>query len=380
MMQPLALLKKLVSVNSVFGNEGEMGGLLEAALAKQGFATKRVEIAPGRFSVVGERGKEGKPVILYGHMDTVPPYGKWKGGNPFALREDGDRLSGLGVFDMKAGIAAILCACEEKTNRRLRVVFCVDEENDSEGAHAVAAAGLFDGAEAALSTEIAAGIAESNGAREITLGRRGRCVIEISVPGRSAHGANAARGVNAISEASRLALELEKLNGRLGKHPLLPPPTLFVRKISGESTSLSVPETALLEVDAHLVTPQTPKSMLNEVNMFIDTQYATGKFSEIDGRKVEARLKQRRVPYLSPYVTPPDAPLSALLEGIVKEKYGEVKHSYGASVADDNVLAAHAPTFSIGPLGGGEHTSSEWISKQGYLDLVEIVKEFARRA
>ncbi|MFA6328945.1 MAG: M20/M25/M40 family metallo-hydrolase, partial [Candidatus Micrarchaeia archaeon] len=143
-MEQMALLRKLVSINSVFGSEGEMGEFLEAQLARQGFSVRRVEIAPGRFNVVGERGSRGKPILLYGHMDTVPPYGEWEGGDPFRLREEEDKLSGLGVFDMKAGVAAMLCACGERTDRRLRVVFGVDEENDSEGAHAVAASGLFD--------------------------------------------------------------------------------------------------------------------------------------------------------------------------------------------------------------------------------------------
>ena len=374
----MALLKKIVSINSVFGSESEMGEFLEGQLQTRGFAVRRVEIAPGRFSVVGERGSRGKPILLYGHMDTVPPYGKWKG-SPLALRRDGDRLSGLGAFDMKAGVAAILCACQERTDRRLRVVFCVDEENDSEGAHAVASAGLFDGVEASLSTEIAAGAGRCRGPCEITLGRRGRCVIEIAVPGRSAHGANAARGVNAISEAARLALEIGKMNGRMGKHPRLPPPTLFVRKISGESTSLSVPDTASLELDIHLVVPQTPQGMLKDVRAFIRGLYASGKFLSIGGKRAEARLKARKVPYLAPYDTPVKNPHVLLLSGILKERFGKAQYAYGASVADDNVLAAHAPAFSIGPLGGGEHTCGEWVSQKSYLELVGIVREFVRR-
>ncbi len=377
-MEPLALLKKLVSINSVFGSEGKMGEFLEGQLQQRGFAVRRVEIAPGRFNVIGERGTRGKPVLLYGHMDTVPAYGDWKC-SPLALREKGDRLSGLGVFDMKAGVAAILLACEEKTDRRLRVAFCVDEENDSEGAHAVASAGFFDGVEAALSTEIATGTGECRGPREITLGRRGRCVIEITVPGRSAHGASAERGVNAITEAARLALELEKMNGRLGRHPLLPPPTLFVRKILGESTSLSVPDTASLELDIHLVVPQTPQGMLKDVRAFIGGLYAAGRFSAVGGRKAEARLKARNVPYLAPYATKESSPHVQLLSAIVKEKFGSARYAYGASVADDNVLAAHAPTFSIGPLGGGEHTCEEWMSQKSYLELAGIVREFVRR-
>ncbi|MFA6327815.1 MAG: peptidase dimerization domain-containing protein, partial [Candidatus Micrarchaeia archaeon] len=217
------------------------------------------------------------------------------------------------------------------------------------------------------------------GPAEITLGRRGRCVIEIGVPGKSAHGANAALGTNAISEAARLALELERMNGRMGKHPLLPPPTLFVRKISGESTSLSVPDAAMLELDIHLVVPQTPQSMLDDVRAFIGGLYAAGKFTAMDGRKISARLKERKVPYLAPYATSPKNAHVRLLSAIVKEKFGSAHYAYGASVADDNVLAAHAPTFSIGPLGGGEHTCNEWASKESCLQLADIAREFVRR-
>ena|GEM_PF-6929866 len=59
--------------------------------------------------------------------------------------------------------------------------------------------------------------------------------------------------------------------------------------------------------------------------------------------------------------------------------HGSARYAYGASVADDNVLAAHAPTFSIGPLGGGEHTRGEWASKESCLQLAGIAREFVRR-
>jgi acetylornithine deacetylase len=376
-MEPVALLRKIVSINSVFGGEQGLSEFLEGELQKQGFGTKRIPVSPGRFSVVGERGSRGKPLLFFGHLDTVPPYGEWKG-EPTELREEGDFLFGLGAFDMKAGVAAILCATECETDRRLRVAFSVDEENISQGSHEMLSAGVLDGVEAAVSAEISTS-EPCLGTGEITLGRRGRCVIEITVPGRSAHGAQVSKGISAIAEASRLVACLELLNGSLGTHPLLPPPTQFVRKIYGESTSLSIPETAIIELDRHMVVPETPESVLSQVRSFIDSLYASGKFSEIDGKRATARLAPRPNPYLLPYVTDKENQHVRLLSKIVQGKTGrQPKYSYGLSVADDNRLASTGvPVMSIGPMGGGEHTCKEWVSKKSYLELAEILREFA---
>ena len=192
-MDSLELLGKIVSVNSVSGNESELGVFLEAQLRERGFATKRIPIEGGRFSIVGERGSDGIPLLLFGHMDTVPPYGKWDG-SPFALRRDADRLHGLGVYDMKAGVAAILAATEERGDRKLKVAFSADEENISEGGHAIVESGFLSDVGIAFSTEISTALTQSHGPEEITLGRRGRCVIEIDVPGKSAHGASGGKG------------------------------------------------------------------------------------------------------------------------------------------------------------------------------------------
>lgn len=375
-MDSLDLLRKLVSINSVFGNEFEMAGYLDERLRQIGFSTDRITLPDGRFNVVGERGKHGRPIMLYGHMDTVPPYGKWIG-SPFVPREEGDRLYGLGAADMKAGVAAILEALSEPTDRKIKVAFGVDEENISYGSYEIVRSGFAKGVEAVVSAEIATAKGESKGTGEITLGRRGRCVIEISVPGKSAHGAQREKGVSAIMEAARLVQELEQLNGKLGTHRLLPPPTQFVRKLSSESTSLSIPDIATIELDRHLVTPETPQSALEGVNSFIGTLYRRKKFAPIGGRKITALLKERATPYLEPYVTARSNSYVGLLAKAAKKKNRKISFVYGTSVADDNRFAsAGVPVMSIGPLGGGEHTDSEWVSKSDYLRLIEILKAF----
>src|SRR4051795_5068494 len=53
--------------------------------------------------------EDGATIVLHGHLDVVP-------GHPeqFEPREDGDRLIGRGAYDMKGGLAAMMCAPVER--------------------------------------------------------------------------------------------------------------------------------------------------------------------------------------------------------------------------------------------------------------------------
>ena len=52
--------------------------------------------------------QSGPTVVLHGHLDVVP-------GHPeqFEPRLDGDRLVGRGAYDMKGGLAAMMCATRD---------------------------------------------------------------------------------------------------------------------------------------------------------------------------------------------------------------------------------------------------------------------------
>jgi acetylornithine deacetylase/succinyl-diaminopimelate desuccinylase-like protein len=370
-MDAIGLLGELISIDSVFQREKRIGEFLEGRLRELGFSTSRQGIAPDRFNVLAGREGEGECLMLYGHMDTVPPYGKWES-DPFRMREDGDRLYGLGSWDMKSGIGAILKAVE-KTGRSVKVAFGCDEENISEGAHAMVRSGFMDDVSAVVVAESGLNEKGISGPGMITLGRRGRAVYSFEVEGRSAHGGDVRSGLNAVTEASRLAIALEEMNPRLKRHELLPPQTQFVRKLSGETDSLSIPERAYLELDRHLVPPDTPEKALEGIEAEIAKMKGEGTLRA----GVKAYIKPRKTPYLAPYVTPRDDPHVVRMSRIVRERLGsEPVYNYALSVADENILATKKPVITIGTSGANEHAANEWVSKKSYLDLIGVLGEF----
>jgi succinyl-diaminopimelate desuccinylase len=378
-MNETELLSKLVSIPSVFPNESALGEFLEAHLQSIGFSTRRQEVSEGRFNILAERGSEGKPILFYGHMDTVPKYGEWDS-DPFTLRKDGDRLYGLGAYDMKAGLSAILSACSSPTDMKIKIAFAVDEENNSEGGWAIVNSGFANDAMCIIVPEINDSSQPPEIANSIMLGRRGRAVYEYSVPGKTSHGAQPGTGVSAIREACRLIplLDSAQDSPEPGK---LPPATQFVRKVSSESTSLSLPETATVELDRHLVFPETPESVLASLRSQLDSMYSSGQFSEHEGRRISVGLKPRKTPYLPPFLTPEDSAPVSLLSSIVKERMGSAQFSYGATVCDENAFASSGiPIMDFGPVGANCHSANEWVSEKSLQDISLIFSEFINRA
>ncbi|NNE58901.1 MAG: M20/M25/M40 family metallo-hydrolase [Hellea sp.] len=70
-------------------------------------------------------------IVLNVHIDTVPSGSGWTA-NPLILRDDGDRLIGLGSSDIKGAAACILAALEDQTPKNVGILFSGDEEHGSE--------------------------------------------------------------------------------------------------------------------------------------------------------------------------------------------------------------------------------------------------------
>ncbi|MDE1860874.1 MAG: M20/M25/M40 family metallo-hydrolase [Candidatus Micrarchaeota archaeon] len=377
-MSEIQLLRELVSFDSVFPNEERIGVFIEHLLKGHGFSTKRDYVERNRFNVLAERGRGRSSILFYGHMDTVPKYGTWKGGNPLRLREAGGKLYGLGAHDMKAGVAAALQAAIGSKGEYVKLLFCVDEENISKGSWSAGRKhrAWFDDVRVIVTGE--AGVTHKNdgGTGVIMLGRRGRCVIAVEVKGRSAHGAEPERGINALSQAAIIASHTGMIPER--RHKKLGKESIFVREIRSSSTSLSIPENAYLEFDMHIVPPDTSADARSRIEAYIKGLVSTRLLNP--ETRFNVYVAKRETPYLDPYITSETDRHVRKIMSLERKRSGRLHVNYGLSVADENVLAnaLHVPVVTLGPVGGGEHSSEEWVSKQSLTEIVGLYKEIIK--
>ena len=233
------LLRGLVRVPSVTGDEGAVQEVVEGAFVERGLEVDRweataEETAPygdhvgeqerfeGRPNLVGmRRGRGGgRSLLLNAHVDTVAAGdpGLWTR-DPFSGEVVGDLLYGRGSCDMKGGLVTYLTALDAladlgvELRGDVRVAATVGEENGGLGALSTVLRGHR--ADAALITEPTR--------LALVPAQGGSLVFRLTVPGRSAHAAVRDEGVSALEKFIPIFEDLrdleEERNGVLS-HPL----------------------------------------------------------------------------------------------------------------------------------------------------------------
>jgi putative selenium metabolism hydrolase len=102
-------------------------------------------------------------------------------------------------------------------------------------------------------------------------GHRGRMEITVSFYGVSSHGSAPERGKNAIYMASRVALEIEKLNERLAFDEFLGRGSVTISEIVSGSPSLcAVADFARIHLDRRLTWGETKESAVKEIEALVE--------------------------------------------------------------------------------------------------------------
>jgi LysW-gamma-L-lysine carboxypeptidase len=190
----VALLHQLVAIPSLSMNEAAACRWLAAEMARLGFERAFVDKVG---NAVGELGATdaARTLVLLGHIDTVP------GAIPVRIEgtPDGDVLYGRGSVDAKGPLATFVCAgarigaawCRAN-GLRIIVVGAVEEEAaSSKGARFIR--DRFDGVHEPIPT--ACIIGEPSGWQRVTLGYKGRLLIELDASQPMAHTAGPDAGV-----------------------------------------------------------------------------------------------------------------------------------------------------------------------------------------
>ncbi len=323
---------------------------------------------------------EGPMVVLNGHLDTVNICEGWTK-EPLGAEIDGNRLYGLGALDMKGGSVAIMLAVEAFVNtvnsfngEILYSLVCDEEGPYGLGTDALIMDGYYDNADVAIVPEPSSAFA-GYPFPCLCLGARGGWKYTVSVKGKSAHGAEPEKGINAISEVSKIILELEK--SELKPHAKLGTGSICVIDIEGGGAPLSVPDMASFSVFRHVTIGEDRNYLRNEVEEAIKRANIKGK----------ATIKFRDAPHpdnagFKPYVVSESNPYTqAMKESIISSTGKEPEIAYFSSVGDFNYLGSRTrvPTYVIGPAGGNYHSADEYVELDSVVKTAEIIYNYLKK-
>lgn len=126
-VDPVALARQLIDIDSTTGREGEVAATLAAYLRGRGYSVFEQPLADGRANVIAAL---AEPAVVFStHFDCVPPF--------FPSRVDGALLYGRGACDAKGILAAQVAAAERlraEGEQRIGLLFVAGEERGSDGA------------------------------------------------------------------------------------------------------------------------------------------------------------------------------------------------------------------------------------------------------
>lgn len=202
----VSLTEAVVDIESVSRNEQALADAIEEALG----GISHLEVTRIGNSLVARTDLgRGERVVIAGHIDTVPL------NRNLPVRNDGDRLHGLGTCDMKGGVAVALRLAKliPGPNRDVTFVFYEAEEiDDVYNGLGIIASQRPDLVEAdfAILMEPSDAVVEA--------GCQGTLRVDVTTRGERAHSARSWRGVNAIHRAAEI---LRRLNGYDARKPVI---------------------------------------------------------------------------------------------------------------------------------------------------------------
>ena len=127
-IDPVALTRSLVDIDSTTGREGEAGRWLAAFLRGRGYDVTEQPVSNGRCNVLA-RLEQPAHIVFSTHVDCVPPF--------FPSREERGLIFGRGACDAKGILAAQVAAAERLRaagETRFALLFVAGEERGSDGA------------------------------------------------------------------------------------------------------------------------------------------------------------------------------------------------------------------------------------------------------
>jgi acetylornithine deacetylase len=360
---PVELLARLVAFDTT-SHKNNIGliAFVEDYLLQHGVVSRRIVSDDGQksslYATIGPEHQGG--VALSGHTDVVPVDGQNWTSDPFTLRAEGGKLFGRGAADMKGFLAASLAAVPDYKKRALKkpihLAFSYDEEIGCLGVRPMIAEL---GKELPKPRMVIVGEPTS---MQVVDAHKGPVRWQVDVKGRAAHSSMAHLGVNAVTYATRLVGELERMETELKQRVLdvrFEPPysTLQVTKIEGGTATNIVPANCSFVFDIRALPGLDPDEIENRLRRFAEKRC----LPEMHEIAPEADIHIERVNAVPPFGAERASEVVALALKLTgqNETYG-VSYGTEAGLFQD----AGAPAVVCGPGDIAQaHTADEWIAE-----------------
>lgn len=321
-------------------------------LESNSFQIEELEVA-GLPVLVTSTGGTGPTIVLHGHIDVVP-------GKPgqFKPRIDGDELIGRGAYDMKAALAAMMCALRDlrdEPNVEVRLVCVADEESESMGVR---------GTDVIVERGYGGDFAITGEPTNLHIGvqAKGVLAVRLTVTGTAAHGSTPWLGDNAVLKAHDVFRRIESLPFARESSDLFDRPSINLGRIEGGDAINKVPDACVMDVDIRYVPGQNPDEIVEAIKQFDDVAL-----------EVIFEREPAHVAGDDPFVT-------ALTESLAECGVEDVNHIGRDGSSEATVFLAHGiPAVEFGPVGGGHHGPHEFVSLRSLSDYRRSLVAFARK-
>ena len=261
----VAHCREMIRIYSVTGSEKDIAEYLRDYMLCNGFDEAWIN---SYGSVIGKiKGTGGgRSVLLDGHIDTVTvaDLSRWTH-DPFAAEIDDTRIYGRGAADMKGALSAMVAAAgwlsQDKRPAGDVYVTGTNVEETAEGCTLLH-----------ILKELRPDLVIIGEATQLNLniGQRGRGEIVVRTIGKPAHSSNPEVGINAVYKMMHLLSAIRALP--VQQHELLGKGIIELTDIvstpyPGASV---VPESCTATFDRRLLTGETEKSVLNQIQTLIN--------------------------------------------------------------------------------------------------------------
>lgn len=380
------LLKELVAIKSPYFREDEIINFVYEWLNKNDLPVQiheyeelKVTNFKGK-NVIGELDglESGPTILLNGHLDTVDLCEGWTK-DPYASVVEDGKLYGLGALDMKAGVAAIMIALKmfKNTHPTFNGKIIYHFVSDEEGPYGLGTNALI---EADLCKADVAIIPEPSSAfvgldeAVVCLGARGGVSYRVDVKGISAHAANPEKGVNAIVEASKLIVELEKTqlfeDDKLGKG------SIAIIHIEGGNAPASIADQTSFNVFRHMVRSESKDTIEKEVYDAATRANVLHENIEVTFRDAPSEGSEMFLPYVC---DENNQYISHFLKTVKNNSDKKVQISYFPSIGDFNYIGSRlnkTPTIVYGPRGDNYHSFDEYVKLDSVVECAKTIYDF----